>query len=391
MMCAWLNSTKMKRKMIPSAGPSITEKEIELVTEAVRHGWYENRNMHLDKFVSEFRDYLGMKHVLPTANCTSAIHLAMISLGIKPGDEVIVPDITWVSSASPVTYVGAKPVFVDIDKDDWCISPKAFEKAITKKTKAAVVVNLLGNMPKMDELMEIAGKHQIPIIEDNAEAIGAEYKSKKAGTFGDISVFSFNATKLMIAGQGGVLATNNKDYFDTAKLFQHHGIDQEKEGKYYWSYEIGYNYQWTNMQAALALAQLRRLDEIVKKKRQIGKLYMEKLADVGGLFLNHEASNVKNTFWIVTAIVSQKYGLKKEEIMERAKKYSIDIRPFFYPISSMPAYQPYCKGKDMAKINPVAYEISPYGICLPSAMILEEPDVDYVCDSLKKILNRDAS
>lgn len=371
---------------IPSAGPSITDKEIELVTEAVKYGWYEDRNMHIDQFINEFSSYTGMKYCLPTCNCTSAIHLAMIALDIGPGDEVIVPDITWVASASPIHYVGAKPVFVDIDKDDWCISPESFENAITEKTKAVVVVDLLGNMPQMDKIKKIAKKYKIPIIEDAAEGIGAEYKGKKAGTFGDISVFSFNATKLIIAGQGGMIATNNKNYYDKCKLFLHHGIDFDREGKYYWSYEIGYNYQWTNIQAALALAQLRRIDEIIEVKRQLKRWYEEKLCDVKGISLNYEAEDVRNTFWIVTAVISPKYELQKEQIIEKSKKYNIDIRPFFYPVSLMPPYMPDCEGKDMAKINPVSYEISPYGICLPSAMSLTESDIDYVCNCLKKIL-----
>jgi len=374
-------------KHIPSAGPSITQKEIELVNEAIKYGWYESRDMHITQFVEEFKKYTGMQFCLPVNNCSSAIHLVMIALGIGQGDEVIVPDITWVASASPIIYVGAKPVFVDIDENDWCISPESFENAINEKTKAVVVVDLLGNMPQMDEIVRISKKYNIPIIEDAAEGIGAEYKKKRSGTFGDVSVFSFNATKLMIAGQGGMIATNNKILYDKCVLFMHHGIDQSREGRYYWSYEIGYNYQWTNIQAALALAQLRRIDELVRMRRQIGKWYKDKLKNIEGIKFNYEANVVKNTFWIVTIIIDRKYGLKKEEIVKRAKEYNIDIRPFFYPISSMEPYKKYIeKDVDIKKKNKVAYSISPYGICLPSAMKITEEDVNYVCKSFKKIL-----
>jgi len=320
-------------RKIPSAGPSITKAEILLVNEAVSQGWYENRNMHIDQFIKEFSEYIGLKYCLPVCNCTSAIHLALLALNIGPGDEVIVPDITWVASACPIHYVGAIPIFVDIDKNSWCISSKSFERAITEKTKAVVVVDLLGNVPDMNKIIKIAKKHNIVIIEDTAEGMGAEYKGKKAGTFGDINVFSFNATKLIIAGQGGMVATNNKHFYNRCKLLYHHGIDTAIEGKYYWSYEIGYNYQLTNMQAALALAQLRRIKEIIDKKRQTFRWYKERLNNIEGINLNSEAQGVKNTYWIVTAIISPKYGLKKEELMEKAKKYSIDLRPFFYPIS----------------------------------------------------------
>lgn len=373
-------------KMIPSAGPSITEKEVQLVTEAVKYGWYENRNMHIDQFTKEFSEYIGLKYCLPVCNCTSAIHLALLALNIGPGDEVITPDISWVSSACPIHYVGATPIFADIDKNSWCISPISFKKLITKKTKAVVAVDLLGNMPDMDKIIKIAKKHNIAIIEDAAEGMGAEYKGKRAGTFGDINLFSFNATKIIIAGQGGMIATNNKNLYDKCKLFFHHGIDTNIEGKYYWSYEIGYNYQLTNMQAALALAQLRRIKEIIDKKRQTFRWYKERLNNLEGVNLNSEAQGVKNTYWIVTAIINPKYGLKKEEIMQKAKKYSIDLRPFFYPISSMPPYQQYCVNKDMKRLNNTSYEISQYGICLPSAMSITESDVNYVCNCIKEIL-----
>lgn len=372
-------------KRIPSAGPSITDKEVELVTEAVRYGWYENRDMHMSQFIEEFSSYTGLKYCLPTAHCTDAIHLAVLALNIGPGDEVIMPDISWVASASPIHHVGATPVFVDVDRKDWCLDPESFERAITERTKAVVVVDVYGTMPRMDEIKKVARKHGITIIEDAAEAMGAEYKNRKAGTFGEIGVFSFNATKLMIAGQGGMLATNKKSIYARAKKLWHHGM-VEYSKKAYWSEEVGFNYQWTNIQAALALAQLRRLDELVEQKRCAFNRYREGLKDMDGIQLNYEAENTRNTFWITSAIIDKQYHLKKEEIVSKLKTYNIDGRPFFYPLSSMPAYAQYRRGKDMKKLNPVAYEISPYGICLPSAANITESDIDYVCDCLKKIL-----
>jgi perosamine synthetase len=374
-----------KKIKIPSAGPSITNKEVRLVTEAVRKGWYEKRNLHIDQFIKEFSAYVDVKYCLPVSHGTSALHLALVALNIGPGDEVIVPDITWVASASCIHYVGAKPVFADIDREDWCLDPKSFEKAITKKTKAVIVVDLLGNMPsRMAEIVRIAKKHNLAIVEDAAENLGGYLNGKMAGAFGDIGAFSFSPTKLMTSGQGGAFVTNKKELYDKAKLFFHHGIDLEREGKYYWSYEIGLNYQWTNMQAALALGQLRRIDELIEKKKLLYRWYKERLGKVEGVWLNPEREG--NTYWITAAIISSKYNLKKEEIIEKMKKYNIDIRPFFYPLSSMPAFSQYVKGKDMRKINPVAYEISPYGINLPYAFSLKKSDVDYVCKALIEIL-----
>jgi len=375
-------------KKIPSIGPWITQKEIDLVTEAVAYGWYENMNMHIDQFVQEFSAYTGMKYCLPASHGTDAIHLALLGLEIGPGDEVIVPDITWVGSASPIVYAGATPVFVDIDEKDWCISPAAFERAINEKTKAVVVVDLFGNMPDMEKIIRIAKRNNVYVIEDAAEAIGAEYDLRPAGSFGDVGIFSFNATKLVITGQGGMVCTNSEDVYDRCRLFSHHGIDKKTPGgRYYWSTEIGYNYNWSNIQAALCLAQLRRINELVEKKRLIFSWYDKRLKDVTGLQLNFEAAKVKNTYWITVAILSEEFGMEKELVQKEFERFNIDARPFFYPISSMPPYARYCHAKDVKKLNPVSYGISPFGICLPSGMLLEEDDVDYVCGCFKKILN----
>ncbi len=377
----------MKLRKIPSAGPSITNQEVKLVTEAAKIGWYENRNMHINQFVKEFSDYTSMKYCLPTTNCTSALHLAMLGLGIGPGDEVIVPDITWVASVAPIVYVGATPVFADIDEESWCLSPTAFEKSITSKTKAVVAVDLYGNMPDMEKIIKIAKKHKIFVIEDAAEAMGAEIKGKKAGSFGDVSAFSFNATKIMISGQGGMVATNDKKLFNKFELLYHHGMIPYNK-KAFWSVEVGFNYQWTNIQAALALVQLRRLEELVSKKRQIYNWYKKRLGGIEGIQLNKESPDTKSSFWIINAILSGEYKIEKEKIMEEFKKYEIDTRPFFYPVSFQPAYAKYCEGKNYNKKNSVSYSISPFGISLPYSFKLTELDVDYTCKIFLKILEK---
>ena len=375
-------------KNIPPAGPSITQAEIDLVTEAVTNGWYESRNMHFDQFKLEFSQLVQRKYILPVTNCTSAIHLALLSIGIGPGDEVIVPDVTWVASVVPIVYTGATPVFCDIDKDNWCIDPKSFEQMITEKTKAVIVVDLYGNMPEMDTIVSIAKNNNIKVIEDAAEGFGAKYKNQPAGSFGDISVFSFNATKIAVAGQGGVFATDDKSYYERAKRLYHHGMAKYTDETTFWSLEVGYNYQWTNIQAALALAQIRRLDELVEQRRTLFSLYQNRLQNIDGIQLNNEAENIKNTYWVVSAIVDSSYGLKKEDFMKNFKENNIDSRPFFYPISSMPAYEQFVMGKDMSKINSISYILSPYGISFPSAAIITEAQIDFVCDTFIEILNK---
>lgn len=374
----------MNRK-IPSGGPSVTDAEIKLVTEAVKIGWYENRNMHINQFVKEFSEYTGLKYCLPVANCTSALHLAMLGLGIGPRDEVIVPDITWVASVAPITYTGAIPVFADIDPKTWCLSPASFEKLITPKTKAVVVVDLYGNMPDMKNILKIARKHKLYVIEDVAEAMGAEYYGKKSGSFGDVSAFSFNATKIMMSGQGGMVATNDKKLFDRFEQLYHHGMIPYNK-KTFWSVEIGYNYQWTNIQAALALAQLRRIDELVSKKRQVYQWYKKRLGHIGEIELNSEISGTKSSFWMINATLNGKYQIEKEKIMDEFKKYGIDTRPFFYPVSSQPAYVKYCQGKNYQKHNIVSYKISPFTISLPYSFKLTKTDVNYICKIFLEIL-----
>ena len=312
---------------IPSAGPSITQAEIDLVSQAIKDGWGPKMSYYIDEFTEEFSNYIGYKYCLPTSHCTDAIHLAMLTLNLKPDDEVIVPDMTWVASAAPVIYVGAKPVLVDVDSNSWCITAKEIEKSITKKTKAVVVVDLLGNMPEWDEIIKICKKNDLFIIEDASEGIGAKYKGKLAGTFGDISLFSFNATKLIMSGQGGALCTDDKKIFKKAKLISHHGIDEKVTKKYYWSNQLGYNYNWTNIQAALALAQLERIEELIQYKEWLFRKYEQCLSEVEGITLNQNHSDVDPCFWMTIAIIDENLGFSKQELVKQFDSFNIDIRP----------------------------------------------------------------
>ncbi len=378
---------KIREERIPSAGPSITKKEIQKVSEAIELGWGSKMNFYIDSFVNKFSEYTGMKYCLPTAHCTDAIHLSLLASGIESGDEVIVPDLSWVASASPITYVQATPVFVDIDPISLCIDTKSIEDAITKKTKAIMAVDLIGNMPDWDGLKKIAHTNNLILIEDAAEGIGATYKNKKAGTFGDVSLFSFNATKLIMSGQGGMLCTNDEEIYSQAKLFSHQGIKKEPGHEYFWSTEIGYNYNWTNIQAALALAQLDRIEELIQYKEWLFRKYQEHLSELEGIRLNKNHPNVDPCYWMTIAIVDKKLGFSKQELVQEFDKYNIDIRPMFYPISSMPPYQKYTKNSS-ENYNSNAASISASGICLPSGNNLTDEEVDYICEVFKLILKK---
>lgn len=373
-------------KRITSAGTSITQSEIDLVSDAIKYGWQDRMSWYIDQFVNEFSDYIGVKYVLPVAHCTDAIHLAMLAMDIGPGDEVIVPDLTWVASASPIIYVGATPVFADVDPVSFCLTASSIKKVITPKTKAVVVVDLLGNMPEWDEILEVCDQRKIRIIEDAAESIGAMYNGEKAGTFGEVSLFSFNATKLIQSGQGGALCTNDPELFKKAKLHSHHGIDKSVNGRYYWSSVLGYNYNWTNIQAALALAQLRRIQELIDYKIWLYEAYKNNLTEIPDISLSGKKENVFCTRWINSVTLAPSLNLDKEMLVEIFSGYEIDIRPMFYPVSSMPPFKPYLHGKDIEIENPVSYFISNYSICLPNGYNLGIQDVKRICSKFKEII-----
>jgi len=369
---------------IPVAGPWITQKEILYVADAAAHAWYENANMYHERFEKAFSHYIGTKYAMALPSCTSAIHLSLLSLGIGKGDEVVVPDLTWIATAAPITYVGATPVFADCDEKTWCISSDAFQECITPRTKAVIPVDLYGNMPEMDAIRDIAHDRGIAIIEDAAEAIGSEYYGKRSGSFGDTGVFSFHGSKTMTTGEGGMLVTDREDLYNRCLALRDHG--RAPGEKMFWNAEIGYKYKMSSMQAALGLAQLERIDELVEKKRQIYFWYRKNLQSIEGITLNYEPPRTKNSYWMVTAIFDSKFGLEKEEIIHKFKDYSIDLRPFFYPLSMEPAYSALPAAHKAQKQNSISYRISPYGVNLPCGMNLLEKDVKFVVQTLKSLL-----
>lgn len=371
---------------IPVSGPWITQKEIDYVTDAVTNAWYSNANIYNERFERSFAKYLDVNFAISLPSCTSAIHLSLLALGIGPGDEVIVPDVTWIATAAPITYIGAKPIFVDIDKKSWCLSSESFVKHVTPQTKAVILVDLYGNMPDIDAVLDVAKQYDIKVIEDAAAAIGSEYKGRKAGSFGDTGVFSFQGAKTLTTGEGGMLTTNREDVYHRVLFLREHGR-KPGDKKMFYNLEVAYKYKMGNLQAALGLAQLERIEELVARKREIFSWYEGRLRCIKGLTLNNEIGGVKNTYWMVTLILDKKLGIQKEHLIELMSKKNIDCRPFFYPLSSLPAYKKIVEERHARKMNPVSYEISPYGINLPSALNLKEEDVAYVCEVLTDTLN----
>jgi perosamine synthetase len=245
---------------IPVAGPSITQKEIDYVTDAVTNAWYGNANLYHQRFEKAFADYLGVRHAIALPSCTSAIHLALLALGIKAGDEVVVPDITWIASAAPVSYVGATTVFADVDPRSWCLSVRGFEACITAKTKAVIPVDLYGNVPDMAGIVDMARQKGIAVIEDAAQAIGAEFLGRKAGSLGDVGVFSFHGSKTLTTGEGGMLLTNDKAVHKRALVLRDHG--RRPGDKQFCNAEIAFKYKMSSMQAALGTKSSWRLSRV---------------------------------------------------------------------------------------------------------------------------------
>jgi perosamine synthetase len=374
---------------IPVAGPSITQKEIDYVNDAVTNAWYGNANIYHERFEQAFAAYVGVRQAIALPSCTSAIHLSLLALGVGSGDEVIVPDATWIASSAPITYVGATPVFADIDEDTWCLSAASFEQCITPKTKAVIPVDLYGNMPDMDAILEVADGHDVAVIEDAAEAAGAEYKGKKAGSFGATGVFSFHGSKTLTTGEGGMLVTDRDDLHQRALFLRDHG--RRPGDSLFWNAEVAYKYKMSSMQAALGLAQLERLDDLLERKRAIFSWYENELRNVKGLALNLARPDTKHVFWMVTVILDPDFGIKKAQLIDSMRERNIDCRPFFFPLSSIPAYRDTPEAAEGRARNHVSYRITPYGVNLPSGLNMTEEKVRYVCNNLKEILCRATS
>lgn len=365
------------------AKPSITEREVGYATDAARNGWAEHCFDYIYKFRDALKAYLKVEHVIPTSSCTGALHLGMAGLGIGPGDEVIAPDITWVASVAPVTYLGATPVFVDVLADTWCIDPSKIEAAITPRTKAIIVVHLYGNLCEMDEIRAIADRHKLPIIEDAAEALGSSYKSRMAGSMGDIATFSFHGTKTITTGEGGALIVKSKELFDKISILESHGRDP-KVPKQFWAEKVGYKYKMSNIEAALGFGQMERIEELVARKREIFAEYKRQLGGLNGLSFNPEPANCVNSYWMTTVVFDPQTGFNREELVKDFAAANIDARVFFYPLSIQPPFKP-------APQNKIAHGLYARGMNLPCYHDMTQSDIDRVCGVVKDYLKKKAA
>ena len=359
---------------IPISQPSITQKEIDYVTDAVKSGWVSSMGKYVNAFEEQFADYVGTKYAVSTCNGTAALHLALVSSGIKSGDEVIIPDFTFVATANAVKYTGAAVVCVDIEEESLCIDPEQIEKAITEKTKAIIPVHVYGHPANMVAIRQIAQKYNLVVIEDAAESHGAEVSGKKVGSLGHCGVFSFYGNKIITSGEGGMVTTDDEDLYEQLRNLRDHAMSKEKR---YWHESVGFNYRMTNLQAALGVAQLERIEELLNRKREIFFAYRELLAVNKRLRLNKEAVWAKNVYWMVCLEVEGFSESERDAFMKQLKNAGIDSRPYFYPISDMPMY-------DKAS-TPVVHKIYKRGINLPSFFDLDNHAIEYLCETILKI------
>ncbi|MDO9582830.1 MAG: DegT/DnrJ/EryC1/StrS family aminotransferase [Desulfomicrobium sp.] len=359
--------------------PSITELEVSYATDAARNGWGDRCYEYIDRFEEVFRRHLGVKHAIATSSCTGALHMGLAALGIGPGDEVIMADTNWIATAAPIVHLGAKPVFVDILPDSWCINPELAEEAITSRTKAIIAVHLYGNLCEMDQLLAIGQKHGIPIIEDAAEAIGSVYHGKKAGSMGKFGTFSFHGTKTLTTGEGGMFVTDEDDLYETVLTLSNHGRSRG-QAKQFWPDMVGFKYKMSNIQAAIGCAQLERIDELVSKKRELLRRYREGLEGCGGVDLNSESEGMTNGAWMPTAVFGLETGVTREKLQSAFAADNIDARVFFWPLSSLNIF-PRCEH------NLYSWDIPSRAINLPSYIDMSEEDLLRVVKILRQVLS----
>ncbi|MFX1702559.1 perosamine synthetase [Chitinophaga ginsengisegetis] len=356
----------MNNYKIPVYRPSLGELEKKNVLECLDSTWISSKGKFITEFERGFADYLGMDHAAAVCNGTVALHLALVALGIGSGDEVIVPTLTYIASVNAIAYTGATPVFVDSVAETWQISPADVKKKITSKTKAVIAVHLYGHPCEMDTLAAICKEHDLFLIEDCAEAIGSKYKNKYAGTFGDISTFSFFGNKTITTGEGGMVVTNDQTLYDRMVHFKGQGLAKHRE---YWHDVIGYNYRMTNICAAIGVAQLSKVEEIIAKKREIAKAYQNAFKGSSVTF-HAETENTFHSYWMCSILV--KNADERDEVRDVLKKAGVETRPLFYPAHTMPMYS----GKYERHI--VAEDLGWRGINLPSFPELTFEEITYI-------------
>ncbi len=369
---------------IPIAAPVIGEREIAYVTDAVRSGWVSSLGSYIGRFEEEFARYVGVSHAVTVSNGTVALFLALHASGIGPGDEVLVPDLTFVATVHAVLQVGATPVLVDVEPDTWCIDPYAAERAITSRTRAIIPVHIYGHPADMHAILILAQKYGLLVIEDAAEAHGAELDHQQVGSFGKMGVFSFYGNKIITTGEGGMVTTNDSDLAEYLRFLKDHGMSPER--RYYHS-ELSFNFRMTNLQAALGLAQLEQIEEFIAKKRAINDWYADVLSQVSCLQLPVSRPGVRNVFWLFSIVLGDRYKLSRDEFCTALHQQGIDWRPFFIPMHQLPHLSHFRTVGAQEENCPNSERLGARGLNLPSGCSLDETTVRWIADRVVKLVS----
>jgi len=363
-------------RFIPVAEPVLTGNELAYVSDCITSGWVSSIGQYVTRFEQDFARFCGVKHGVATSNGTTALHLALVVLGIGPGDEVIVPSLTFIATANAVAYTGARPVFADSEPRTWNLDPADVARKVTPRTRAIIPVHVYGHPADMEAINAIARQHNLLVIEDAAEAHGAEFKGRRVGSLGHVAAFSFYGNKIITTGEGGMLTTNDDDLADRARQLRDHAMSSTRR---YWHFAIGYNYRLTNIQAALGVAQMERVEEFIARKRAIARLYNELLDGTPGVILPVEEPWAVNVYWMYSILVAESACISRDELAAHMRMRGVDSRPFFHPIHTLP---PYAAGQSL----PVAERLARQGINLPSSAALSDDDVHRVVQVIHEVL-----
>jgi perosamine synthetase len=383
---ASVTETAISSRYYPVMEPSLGELEKRYLIEAIDSGWISSLGPFLNQFETEFAQYCGRRFGVSTSSGTAALHLALLSSGVGPGHEVIVPALSFVATVNAVLYTGAIPVIVDVLPETWCIDPDAIGKAISVKTKAIMPVHLYGHPAEMDAINALASRHGLLVIEDAAEAHGSLYKTRMVGSLGDVAVFSFYGNKVITTGEGGMLLTDDQHVARRARTLRDHSMDPHRR---YFHTEPGFNYRMTNLQAAVGCAQLARISELLDKKRAIASWYKIALRDVTAIVVNPEATHVTSCFWMNSVLLSERSD--RNLVTNALRDRGVDTRPFFHPLHRLPYLTSMRRVGRSGASCPVSELLGEFGLNLPSAANLEEADVAYISNCLRSIVGSEGA
>ncbi|MBF0479354.1 MAG: aminotransferase class V-fold PLP-dependent enzyme [Candidatus Omnitrophica bacterium] len=358
--------------------PNLGDLEKRYLCEAIDSGYVSTVGPFIPQFEQRFAEWMGSPWAVATQSGTASLHMALYQLGIGPGDEVIVPALTFVASINPILYVGATPVLADIDLMTWNIDPKKMEQVITPKTKAVIPVHLFGNPCAMKEILEIAQRHKLFVIEDATESLGASFDGRMTGTLGDLGCFSFNGNKIMTTGGGGMILGKDKDSISHIRFLVNQGRD---ESRGYFHPEMGFNYRMTNLEAALGLAQMDRLKEFLQKKKRYHEIYQDELSGFKNIIFQREVPKAQSTWWLNSVLIPDHKDLAS--VQNQLKEQGIPTRRFFMPVTEFPMFS-----ENGRSGFPNTYQVFEKGLCLPSSTLNQEEDVVNIARQLIKILDR---